>query len=304
LSDDQGQFAGFDLVVDGVLQDGVTLVKSGGNQDALLETGETWTYTVTKNVVLNPGDNLINTATVSATDDDGSSVSDFDTAEVVAAVEGPGVRTPGFWGNLGLAWWDGITGNEGPKANLPNFADGELTYTIDLDGNDATPEVEGLLIGDYNKNGEIDTGEDVFFISLDDAHKVIDASQKVLQDGRYVLERDMIATWLNFLAGNPIGEASDPLSPHHFLDEGIDWMQYTNGPSTATFGDWGGGPAVKTSSATWQAPVNDTSAANNDTTVAAAVIHEELDTYNNTGSTFYIDANNVKQFVMYASDGG
>jgi hypothetical protein len=301
LTDDGGQFAGFDLVVDGNVAAGVTF--AGDDGDKLLEAGETWTFTKTVTVNLNPGEHLVNTAEVTGADDEGSPVTDQDTADIVQAVVGPGVRTPGFWGNLGLAWWDGVDGNEGPKANLPNFPDGELTYTIDLDGNDATPEVTGLLIGDYNKNGEIDTGEDVFYITLEDAHKVIDASQKVSQDVRYVLERDMIATWLNFLAGNPIGDATDENSPHAWLDQLIDWQQALNGGTAAdTFGDWGGGQPVKASDAKWttDGAIAGVPDSGND-------IHQELDSYNNTGSTFEIvniGGVDTKIFHMYASDAG
>jgi hypothetical protein len=295
LTDDQGQFAGFDLVVNGALQAGVTLVKSGGDQDALLEKDETWTYTVTKNVVLNPSENLINTATVTGHDDDGSPVTDTDTAEVLAAVVGPGVRTPGFWSNLGNQFWDGIQNNETKSG--PNFPGGELTYKVDSNNDGALDNVKGLLIGDYNHDG-LSAGEDTFFINLADAHKVIDASQKDLQDGRFVLARDAVATWLNFLAGNPIGGEADPNSPHHYLDEGIDWLQATNGGTAAsTFEDWGGGAAVKQNgTSAWTNPMPGVPDSGN-------TIHTELDTYNNTGSTFEI-VNGVKVFHMYASDGG
>jgi uncharacterized repeat protein (TIGR01451 family) len=304
LVDDRGTLSTADdvtLVDGGVVQGGVTF--SGDNGNGLLEAGEAWTFTYTTNVNLAPGATLTNVATVTATDDEGSSATDTDDASVTA-VQGPGVRTPGFWSNLGLQFWDGIADNETKVGD--NFPIGELTKmtdgqtTVDQDDNDATPEVKGLLIGDYNKNGEIDDGEDVFFISLDDAHKIIDASQKVQQDTRYVLARDEIATWLNYLAGNPIGEATDENSPHTYLDEGIDWLQATNGGTAAdTFGDWGGGAPVKASDAKWT-----TDGAVAGVPDSGATIHAELDTYNNTGSTFFIDENGQKQFVMYASDGG
>jgi uncharacterized repeat protein (TIGR01451 family) len=297
LIDDRGTLSTADdvtLVDGGVVQGGVTF--SGDNGNGLLEVGEAWTYTYTTNVNLAPDATLTNVATVTATDDEGSSATDTDDASVTA-VHGPGVRTPGFWGNLGLQFWDGIADNQTKSGD--NFPLGELTYKVDSNGDGSLDNVKGLLIGDYNHDG-LGTGEDVFFISLDDAHKVIDASQKVLQDTRYVLERDMIATWLNYLAGNPIGEATDENSPHTYLDEGIDWQQATNGGTAAsTFEDWGGGAAVKASDAKWT-----TDGAIAGVPDSGATIHAELDSYNNTGSTFYIDQNNVKQFVMYASDGG
>jgi hypothetical protein len=296
LTDDQGQFAGFDLVVNGVLQSGVTLVKSGGDQDDLLEATETWTYTKTVNVNLDPAVHLVNTATVTGHDDEGSPVSDTDTADVLAAVPGPGVRTPGFWGNLGLDFWDGD--DSVPKTG-PNFPGKDLLYSVDANNDEVKDGEVGLLIGDYNGDG-LSAGEDTFFISLADALKVINASQKDSQDARFVLARDEVATWLNFLAGNPIGDAdTDSLSPQYFLNEGIDWLQATNGGlATDTFGDWGGGQPVKTSSPTWQVAIDGN-------TNSAAMIHAELDTYNNTGSTFSIDpVTQVKTFHMYATDGG
>jgi hypothetical protein len=254
------------------------------------------------NVDLNPGENLVNTATVTGFDDENSPVTDTDTAEVLAAVVGPGVRTPGFWGNLGKQFWDGDTGNQTKTG--PNFPSGELLLPggVDSDNNDATAKVLGLLIGDYNNDGETTGTEDTFFISLADALKVIDASQKDLQDGRFVLGRDAVATWLNFLAGNPIGGEADPNSPHHYLDEGIDWLQATNGGTAAdVHGDWGGGAAVKQSgTSAWTNPIPGVPDTGN-------FIHQELDTYNNTGSTFsfeIVGGVNTKVFHMYASDGG
>jgi hypothetical protein len=306
LTDDQGQFAGFDLMLNGALQAGVTLVKTGGDQDALLEKDETWTFTKTVNVNLNPGDNLINTATVTGADDEGSPVSDTDTAEVLAAVVGPGVRTPGFWGNLGLDFWDGDASI--PKTG-PNFPGHDLLYAVDSnnDGVINNLDEKGLLIGDYGLDGAapdgLSTGQDTFFISLDDAHKIIDASQKESQDTRWVLARDEIATWLNYLAGNPIGDATDPNSPHTYLDEGIDWLQATstNGSAADTFDSWSeGGAKVPASSPIWQQAI----AGNVD---SASEIHTQLDSYNNTGSTFdIVDVNGVptKVFHMYASDAG
>jgi hypothetical protein len=281
------------LVVDGVLQAGVTL--SGDDGDNLLETGETWSLLYTTNVNLAPGQTVHNVATVTAFDDEGSSATDSDDANI-QAVAGPGVRTPGFWSNLGTQFWDGIQGNETKSG--PNFPGHELTYHVDSDHNGALDAVKGLLIGDYNKDGITGPNEDTFFISLADAHKVIDASQKDLQDGRFVLGRDAVATWLNYLAGNPIGDATDPNSPQHYLDEGIDWLQATNGGTAAdTFGDWGGGAAVKQSGTTaWTNPMPGVPDSGN-------TIHTELDTYNNTGSTFEI-VGGVKVFHMYASDGG
>ena len=71
---------GIDLLNDSV----VTLVITGGDADPLLEIGETWTYTV-NNVVVpaqNAGTTFINSATVTATDNESTPANDTDQATV------------------------------------------------------------------------------------------------------------------------------------------------------------------------------------------------------------------------------
>ena len=73
----------FYLVQGVVLQSGVTLNKTGGDQDNLLEVGETWTYTVSRLVPSqNAGTSHTNIATVSAVDDEGTAATDADDATV------------------------------------------------------------------------------------------------------------------------------------------------------------------------------------------------------------------------------
>ena len=297
LVDDMGSFADVNLMVDGALQAGVTLVKAGGNQDSLLETGETWTFQYTTNVNLSAGQTLTNTATVTAVDDENASATASDTASV-EALAGPGVRTPGFWSNLGKQFWDGVSGNEGKSG--PNFPTGELVYKVDSNNDGVKDNTAGLLIGDYNMDGITDNGEDTFFISLTDAMKVINASTKDLQDTRFVLARDAVATWLNFLAGNPIGDASDPNSPHKYLDQAIDWLQVTNGGNAgSTWENWGGGSAVKAGGNTIWNNASNTENATAGNELPGDTIHSELDFFNNTGMTFL----GVNTF-NYANDGG
>jgi hypothetical protein len=57
-------------------------VKSGGDQDALLETGEQWTYTCTHVIVAGDRPGYTNTATASGVDRLGNTVTDTDTASV------------------------------------------------------------------------------------------------------------------------------------------------------------------------------------------------------------------------------
>jgi hypothetical protein len=217
------------------------------------------------------------------------------------------VGTPGFWSNNGAVFWDGIQNNE-TKAGQPGFADGELLYNVYLadtngDGtiNSSDTASKGLLIGDYNANGITDAGEDTLFISYDNARTLINASAKQQQDGKYMLGRDVVATWLNYLANGGSdgddscidrpGSADDGSNPQFFIDAAIDWLQTFAGasgngaPTLAdnttgeTFDTFSlGAAAVKTSSSYWSTAVTDVSS------VSASSMHSALDAYNNTGA--------------------
>ncbi|HKV00110.1 MAG TPA: hypothetical protein VJR58_32735, partial [Vineibacter sp.] len=228
-------------------------------------------------------------------------------------ITGPGVRTPGFWSNNGAPFWDAKADN-GKHADDPCFPGGELVYQVDSNksGGFDVNDKAGLLIGDYDKNGLTGSGEDTFFITLTDAMKVINASQKDLQDGRWVLARDAVASWLNYLAGNPIGTV-DPndgaYSPREALNDAIDWLQVTTGGNnTSTFGSWpGGGAVVKQNSASWNTGL-EAEAARAGVEPGGNYIHQQLDEYNNTGSIdgkFYaFDGDNCgadQHFVQYAT---
>lgn len=196
----------------------------------------------------------------------------------------------------GGQFWDGIVGNE-KNAGEDCFADGELLYPVDSnnDGFINGSDQAGLLIGDYDRDGfswgddsilGTADDEDTLFISYADARALINASNKQLNalsgDGKFMLGRDMVATWLNFLAGNAIGDESDSGSPHHFLDDSIDWMQIfsgtTNGGGAEKFDTFKlAGPAIKTSSATWNSPQSGIDH-------SASQMHSALDEYNNTGT--------------------
>ncbi|HEY6661310.1 MAG TPA: hypothetical protein VIZ66_00145, partial [Sphingomicrobium sp.] len=214
------------------------------------------------------------------------------------------------------------------QAGTPGFADGELLYKVYLtdsnhDGvingnpNDGIADdafSTGLLIGDYNMNGITDAGEDTIFVSLPDAIKLINASSKQLVEGKgtadgiFMLGRDMVATWLNYLAnnqgegdnGNCIGTVDGATnSPREFLDAAIDWMQQfastSNSDDTASHTDSNTNtsfhdgntqatfefdPRVNPSSASWQAAFT----TGEDIPVSAAAMHSALDAYNNTGA--------------------
>ena len=239
-----------------------------------------------------------------------------------------GVRTPGFWQNAKWqSFWDGVGDgwgtdpNEPGQAGSPGFADGELLYGVDAnedgfinhvagDGsNDDKPlDAKGLLIGDYNLNGITDAGEDTIFITHADALKLISASSKQLVEGKgsadgiFMLGRDMVATWLNYLANNQettgecIGDVSGATNtPREYLDAAIDWMQQfasdqnssNNGTNQNTSFHDGNTQAlfqfdarVNPNSGAWQTPF----APGEDIPVSAAEMHSRLDAFNNTGA--------------------
>ncbi|WP_332820019.1 DUF7507 domain-containing protein, partial [Sphingopyxis sp.] len=256
---------------------GVTISESGV-ANGILDVGETWTLNYTQ--PFDAGVHL-NTATVTTA----QGVGDIDDAYYYSLVnEGPGVRTPGFWGNLGFTFWDGIQGNEPKQAGTPGFADGELLYGVDTNGDGVAGgagDKVGLLVGDYDHDGFTDADEDTLFIELKDAQTLINASNKQMNDGVYKLGRDLVATWLNSLAGNNIGDASDTESPKHYIDDAVDWLQKfagTTGLEDEAKDVFKFGAAVKTSSSNWNAPVNGIDHSAND-------MHSALDHYNNDGTT-------------------
>jgi uncharacterized repeat protein (TIGR01451 family) len=267
----------YDGVTDTVLA-GVDF--TGDDGDGNLELGETWTFTYSQ-----PFDagNHVNTASV--TTDQGAS--DSDAAHYFSLVnDGPGVRTPGFWQNMknGGQFWDGVDNNE-KNAGKPCFPDDELLYMVDSN-NDGTVDTNmGLLIGDYNHNGLTDADEDTLFISYADARYLINANNQQMSDGVVKIGRDIVATWLNTLAGNGIGAADDAQSPHHFIDDAIDYLQMYGdatagvGSTTETFDVYSSMHAgVKTGTSAWTSdyPGGDHS---------GSEIHSALDYYNNTGMT-------------------
>ncbi len=298
LGEDWATVDGADGTVDGVLD------------TASLAPGETLSVYYT--TPFEAGQH-INTVTVST--DQG--VSDNDAAHYFGLDNpAPGVRTPGFWQNPlnGATFWDGIPDNQAHDG--PDFPDGDpstegnqdLVYAVDSDGkgqvdgsgnvildpipvdsdgdgsilDEAGANKVGLLIGDYNRNGVTDADEDTVFISLKDAQIVVDASSKNGNDVISKIGRDAVATWLNYLAGNDIGDGSDG-TPKHYLDDAIDWLQSfadktPNVLETAEdFDTFVAGNRVKTNNAFWQNPQGDSDH-------SGSAIHNALAEYNESGT--------------------
>nr|WP_236143256.1 SdrD B-like domain-containing protein [Nostoc sp. CMAA1605] len=179
---------------------------------------------------------LVNTATITAptgfTDTNPNNNSATDTDTIVAA---PGVRTPDFWAKTEWQkFWDGVQGNEPTQKTLANFASSDLLfapYTNSAQSGKVLDHVTGqysagLLIGDYNRNGQTDTGENTIFYTLSQSRQIVDASAHPNGDVRYDLGRSLVASWLNYLAGNPIDTAStSDKDARYYINEGINWLQ-------------------------------------------------------------------------------
>jgi hypothetical protein len=278
---------------------------SGDDGDQLLETGETWVFSANVTMTLNAGETRTNVVTVYATDDEANSVHASDDAAVTAFNLG---RTPGFWSNNGSLLWDG-NGNTFPKAGGLGIvaAGNDLAYAIhDLDGNGTSENAAGskayLMIGDWNKNGVADPDENVLVISRADALSLLNSSQKLQQDGRYTLARDMVASWLNYLGGSYVGVANDPNSAMHYLDEATAWLinTTTNHDHVLTVSELTAGSKVAQSTSPWgqgfdfdgdavkgenMVPVSghDIGLGTTLDIMAGSVIHSGLDHYNNFG---------------------
>jgi hypothetical protein len=118
---------------------------------------------------------------------------------------------------------------------------------------------------------------------------LLTASNKQVQDGRFLLGRDVVATWLNYLEGNGIGDGSAGTARHD-IDDAIKWLEYTQAQkgandTTAEFhtlsvaADLTSATAVATSSPTWNVPLLGQGIDH-----SASTLHSELDHYNNFGS--------------------
>ena len=156
-----------------------------------------------------------------------------------------------------------------------------------------------LLIGDFNMNGITDYApgedgilgtaddvalEDTIFISLEDAQFLVNSKNKGDFGEAFKLGRDVVATWLNFLAGNNINATSGDAdnianAPALYIDEAVAWLQeYSSVAMDAS---------VDCTVFAWDDPIASKDGEWHDPQVgnqwSAAEIHEALDSYNNDG---------------------
>ncbi|MBK1986128.1 carboxypeptidase regulatory-like domain-containing protein [Sphaerospermopsis aphanizomenoides BCCUSP55] len=198
--------------------------------------------TLNVNKIVQSTSSLTNTATITAptgftdTNLSNNTATDTDTVSATPTLpNAPGVRTPGFWSNCDWQkFWDGIQGNEPSQKTEANFADSDLLfapYTNSAQPGKVLDPVNGsydigLLIGDYNRNGKTDTGENTIFYTLNQARQIVDSSQHPNGDKRFDLGRSLVASWLNYLAGNPIDTANTTdKDARYYISEGINWLQ-------------------------------------------------------------------------------
>ncbi|MEQ8959525.1 MAG: hypothetical protein RLP02_16660, partial [Coleofasciculus sp. C2-GNP5-27] len=205
-------------------QGAITNLVDNGDGDSILAPNETWVYEASGTAIFGDYQN-IGTVTGEYTDDgELKSVTDSDPSSYTG-IAAPGVRTPGFWSNW-TEVWDGDASNDSRFAGRSGFPGSDILlapYSASAEAPEVIDPVsgqysEGILVGDYNRDGITNNGENTIFYSLNEAKSILAASQKVQKDDkRYTLDRSLIASWLNNLAFNP--------APIDDINDGIAWIQ-------------------------------------------------------------------------------
>ncbi|MEG4495369.1 hypothetical protein QUA90_29190 [Microcoleus sp. D3_18_C4] len=259
---------------------GVVPIYSSGdtNQDGKLDLTESWVYNASGTAILGGYQN-IGTTTGSYTDGlNNPATPTASDPSSYTGVRSLGARTPGFW----QRWtdvWDGNASNDSSFAGKSDFPTSDILLspysaaTVDpVTGQTAL----GILVGDYNRNGKTDAGENTVFYTLQEAQTIVNANQKVQQDVRYTIDRSLVASWLNFLAVNP--------APTGDMNQAITWLQtYTPDEN----GDGKGDGNLSLQASTFRVPASSPAWANATNTYnglpTGEAINGKLDYYNNTG---------------------
>jgi len=257
----------------------VPVYQSGdANGDNKLDLTETWVYSANGTAILGSYQN-IGTTTGSYTDDLTNPATP--TASDPSSYTGklpPGARTPGFWQNH-FEVWDGVATNDASFANRSDFPTSDIlrppysAATVDPVTGQTTL---GILVGDYNRNGQTDAGENTLFYTLAEARTIVSANQSVQQDRRYTIDRSLVASWLNYLAVNP--------APTGDMNQAITWLQ-THTPDENNDGKGDGNLTLHVS--TYRVPASSPAWSNATNTYnglsTGEVLNNKLDSYNNTG---------------------
>jgi hypothetical protein len=176
--------------------------------------------------------------------------------------------------------WDGVASNDSSFAGRSGFPTSDIlrppysAATVDPVTGQTTL---GILVGDYNRNGQTDAGENTLFYTLQEAQTIVSANQTVQQDRRYTIDRSLVASWLNYLAVNP--------APHGDMNQAIIWLQrYTPDENGDGKGD---GNLSSPQSLPLRVPASSPAWSNATNTFnglpTGEVLNNRLDSYNNTG---------------------
>ena len=131
--------------------------------------------------------------------DPGENDTTVDAGMIVAKLYGG--LTPGFWGTHKNAW-DGIADTK--YANLVCsgvLSATDVLYALPNQGKSGPGGAIGILLGDSNRNGVQDSGENTLFVSLQAAQQLI-ASSVAANDTRQILTRHALAAQLNINNGD------------------------------------------------------------------------------------------------------
>jgi len=257
----------------------VPVYQSGDtNQDNKLDLTESWVYSANGTAILGGYQN-IGTTTGSYTDDLTNPATP--TASDPSSYTGklpPGARTPGFW----QAWpavWDGVASNDSSFANKSGFPTSDILLapysaaTVDPVTGQTTL---GILVGDYNRNGQTDAGENTLFYTLQEAQTIVNSNLAPQQDVRYTIDRALVASWLNYLAVNP--------APTGDMSQAITWLQRSTPDEN---GDGKGDGNLSLQASTYRVLASSPAWANATNTFnglpTGEVLKNKLDSYNNTG---------------------
>jgi len=257
----------------------VPVYQSGDtNQDNKLDLTESWVYSANGTAILGSYHN-IGTATGSYTDSlTNPATPTASDPSSYTGVRPPGARTPGFWQNH-FEVWDGVASNDASFANKPDFPASDILRppysATTLDPLTGQPAL-GIMVGDYNRNGQTDPGEKTLFYTLAEAQTIVSASQSVQQDRRYTIDRALVASWLNYLAVNP--------APTGDMNQAIAWLQkYTPDEN----GDGKGDGNLSLQASTYKIAASSPAWSNATNTYnglpTGEVLKNKLDSYNNTG---------------------
>lgn len=182
-------------------------------------------------------------------------------------IEGPGVRTPGFWqSDLGQTYWDGFDNNDGVipgtgnteekegdefaendlfELNYPNYFNGvtnpddpqnpgDINFTPPADTEDAYPTTGNasdgyspdLLVGDWNFDTLKNDGETILDYSLEEAVIALQGGEKTKGKSTdyakvSTVERSLVASWLNYMAGNSVETEVEGETIGYWIDQAI-----------------------------------------------------------------------------------